>query len=400
MLGNQNNLQGHMQQFNTFTFAHQIKSVFDFQKPDRVPLVDWGFWDELFEQWLAQGLAPELVATPENEFLPGVDLRTYWSGAYNRAINSMRIHAHYQVEPWLARRVLPIMDTIYPFFAEELLEDRGDSIIKRDREGVTLQVFKHSTSFPGYLDFPVKTPTDYAALKPRLIPDTPGRYSQGWDAYARWMQSIGVPLTITFKGFFGFPRELFGIENLATAYYDYPDLLTTIATDRCEFIKRLYQPLLEQFHPDYVLIWEDMAYKSGSMISPKLFRRFMLPYYQEVNQFFHNHGVHKILVDCDGNIVDLCQLFIEGGVDGVYPLEITAGSDPFILRERYPKLILVGGIDKRVLLEGREQIDRELDRITPLIEQGGYLPMLDHLVPANVPLANYQYYLMRLRERL
>jgi hypothetical protein len=93
-------------------------------------------------------------------------------------------------------------------------------------------------------------------------------------------------------------------------------------------------------------------------------------------------------------------LLIEGGVDGVYPLEITAGSDPFILRERYPELILVGGIDKRVLLEGKKEIDAELDRITPLIEQGGYLPMLDHLVPANVPLANYLYYLDGLRSRL
>jgi uroporphyrinogen decarboxylase len=385
---------------DTATLASRIKSVFYFQKPDRIPLIDWGFWDELFEQWLPQGLAADLVAVPEGEFIPGVDLRTYWGGAYNRKVTTAKLHAHFAVEPWLGQRTVPILDSIFPFFKEELLEDRGEIVVKRDREGIVLQAPKRGTAFPGFLDFPVKTPADYLALKPRLLADTPGRYCKGWDIYAKRMRDIGAPLTITFKGFFGFSRDLFGIENLAVAYYDFPDLLEMIARERCEFLKRLYAPLLSQFHLDYALIWEDMAYKNGSMISPKTFRRFMMPYYQELTHFFHNHGVHKIFVDCDGNIIELCRLLIEGGVDGVYPLEVAAGSDPHVLRERYPELVLVGGIDKRVLLEGQKQIDRELARVTPLIERGGYLPMLDHHVPADVPLANYQYYLARLRERL
>jgi uroporphyrinogen-III decarboxylase len=135
------------------------------------------------------------------------------------------------------------------------------------------------------------------------------------------------------------------------------------------------------------------------MISPELFRRFLLPYYQEITDFFHGKGVDRVLVDCDGNIMELCRLLMEGRADGVYPLEIAAGSHPLLLREKYPDFVLMGGIDKRALAAGPEAIDRELERLAPVVKQGGYLPMVDHLVPPDVSLENYRYYLRRRRER-
>jgi uroporphyrinogen decarboxylase len=134
------------------------------------------------------------------------------------------------------------------------------------------------------------------------------------------------------------------------------------------------------------------------MISPELFRRFMLPYYQEINDFFHSRGVDRILVDSDGNIVELTGLLIEGRADGVYPLEIAAGSDPLLLRKQHPDFVLMGGIDKRALAAGRAAIDRELERLVPVVEKGGFLPMVDHLVPPDVSLENYRHYLRRRRE--
>lgn len=379
-------------------FAERINAIFDFEKPDQMPLVDWGYWDEIFDQWPQEGLPVELVHVSSNDSLSDIDLATFWGGLYERKIRTLKILDYFGIEPWLAQTTVPIIDTIFPFFEEEILEDRGEKVIVRDRTGIILQKPKTGTAFPGYLEFPVKTQADYEALRPRLNPDTPGRYIRGWDIYAQMLLDRGKPLTISFQGFFGFPRELMGIENLAMAYYLDPDLVQGIVEDRCSFIKRLFLPILKQFPVECVLIWEDMAYKTGAMISPTTFREFMLPYYQEVTDFFHNMGVRFVLVDSDGNIVDLCSLFIEGGVDGVYPLEITAGSDPLILRKRYPNLILVGGIDKRVLAGSHDCIDMELKKVAAAVEMGGYLPMLDHLVPPDVSLINYQYYLMRMKE--
>jgi len=376
----------------------RIMAVLNFQQPDHMPIMDMGYWNETMDRWREEGLPEEVLHVPEGDYLPGIDLRTYWGDDYENRVKILQVEDYFGIEHWLVPPRLPIIETIFPFFAEEVLEDRGDTIIMRNRLGIILEKPKQGTAFPRFVEFPVKTREDYETLRPRLDPDTPGRFCRGWDKWARWLLDQGKPLSIWFRGFFGFPRDLMGLENLCLAYYLDPDLVQMIVEDRCEFIKRLFAPVLERFHINCVLIWEDMAYNHGSMISPETFRRFMLPYYQEVNDFFHHRGVDRILVDSDGNIVELCSLFIEGHADGVYPLEIAAGSDPLILRERYPDLVLMGGMDKRALVVGPKAIDRELERLVPVVEKGGYLPMVDHLVPPDVSLENYQYYLKRRRE--
>jgi uroporphyrinogen decarboxylase len=378
--------------------TERIMAVLNFQQPDQMPIMDMGYWNETMDRWREEGLPEEVLQVPAGDYLPGVDLRTYWGDDYGNRMRILQVEDYFGIEHWLVPPRLPIMETIFPFFEVEVLEDKGDTVIVRDRLGFILEKPKQGTAFPRFVEFPVKTRQDYERLRPRLDPDSPGRYCRGWDTWARRLLARGKPLSIWFRGFFGFPRDLMGLENLCMAYYLDPDLVQMIVEDRCQFIKRLFVPVLERFHVNCVLIWEDMAYNHGSMISPKTFRRFMLPYYQEVNDFFHSKGVDRTLADSDGNIVELCSLFIEGRADGVYPLEIAAGSDPVILRERYPDFVLMGGIDKRALAAGPEAIDRELERLVPVVEKGGYLPMVDHLVPPDVSLENYQYFLQRRRE--
>ena len=380
-------------------YAERVDAIFSFDEPDQVPVVDWGYWDEIFERWPEEGLPQELVQVPEGDFIPGVDLRTVWGEVYKRKVRTHQMLNYFGAEPWLAQLTLPIYGGIYPFFEEEVLEEREHTLIVRNRAGVVLQKPKHGTSFPGFIEFPVKTQADYEALRAtRLDPDTPGRYVRGWDTYARKLMEQNRPLVISLTGFFGFPRNLMGLENLAMAYYLDPDLVQMMVEDHCAFVKQLLAPALDQFPIRFALIWEDMAYNHGSLVSPETFHEFMTPYYLEVTDFLRQKGVEHILVDSDGNIVELSALFIEAGVDGVYPLEIASGSDPVVMRERYPDLVMVGGIDKRVLTIGPEAIKQELERVVPVVEKGGYLPMLDHLVPSDVPLANYEYYLQCARE--
>ena len=61
-------------------------------------------------------------------------------------------------------------------------------------------------------------------------------------------------------------------------------------------------------------------------------------------------------------------------------------------QKKYPNLAFMGGIDKRALAQGKEAIDRELERIRPAVQRGRYIPDLDHLVPDDVSWENYCYY--------
>lgn len=190
-----------------------------------------------------------------------------------------------------------------------------------------------------------------------------------------------------------------GVEDLLLVYYDQPQLIHAINRQHLEFLKGLYERALQEVEFDFAFIWEDMAYKTGPLIGPALFREFMLPYYLELMDYFRSFGVELCIVDSDGNIEDLIPCFIEGGIDGVLPLEVAAGMDVRAIREAYPKLRLLGGVDKRAVAAGPEAIDEELERrMRGVVGRGRYLPGVDHHIPPDVPLSHFAHYLKRARE--
>ena len=85
-------------------------------------------------------------------------------------------------------------------------------------------------------------------------------------------------------------------------------------------------------------------------------------------------------------------------MDGFNPMEVAAGMEPVRMRKKYGKrFCMVGGIDKREIAKDRAAIDREVAKIVPLIQEGGYIPWIDHTVPPDTSLANYEYYLEQKR---
>ena len=105
------------------------------------------------------------------------------------------------------------------------------------------------------------------------------------------------------------------------------------------------------------------------------------------------------MVDSDGNNFSLLSLFAEGGINIFTPCEIAAGMEPLIVREQFPQMALLGGIDKRVLIKGDKKGIKEeiMSKVPFLLEQGGYFPSLDHHVPPDVSFESFCYYLEVLR---
>ncbi len=107
-----------------------------------------------------------------------------------------------------------------------------------------------------------------------------------------------------------------------------------------------------------------------------------------------------IFVDCDGKIDALLPLWLETGVNCMFPIEVgTWGADPVKLRREYGRdLRMLGGFDKHILAQGKDEIVREVERLAPLVEDGGFIPFCDHRVPPDVPLANYRCYVEAARQ--
>ena len=126
----------------------------------------------------------------------------------------------------------------------------------------------------------------------------------------------------------------------------------------------------------------------------------MLPRYKKINDLLHSYGVDVIYVDSDGNLNELIPLWLEVGINYVWPLEVAAHNDAVALRKKYGKdLIMSGNIDKRALIKGKEAIREEvMSKVPFLLEQGGYFPRLDHVVPTDVTFENFCYYINLMRE--
>jgi hypothetical protein len=141
-----------------------------------------------------------------------------------------------------------------------------------------------------------------------------------------------------------------------------------------------------------------MCYNRGPLISPRLFRELMVPRYRRITDALRTRGIEINILDCDGRINELVPGWLDAGINCMFPLEV-AHTDAYALRREFPSVLLLGGVDKLALIAGRHAIDTEMSRLRPLVDQGRYIPCVDHRVPPDVSYGNYRYYL-EAKERL
>jgi len=147
--------------------------------------------------------------------------------------------------------------------------------------------------------------------------------------------------------------------------------------------------------------WEDMAYQAGPLISPKIFAELAGEAYARIIRLFKSKGGQIVSLDSDGDIRKLIPLWIQCGVNHLWPMEVKAGMDVAALRQQYGRAFSMrGGIDKFVLFDGPDAMCRELERVAPIVEEGGYMPMIDHSVPPGVTFDNFCRYMELKREIL
>jgi hypothetical protein len=190
-----------------------------------------------------------------------------------------------------------------------------------------------------------------------------------------------------------------GFDKLMFAFADQPELLHEINRDLLAFNLGLVDKILEVCVPTFMTIAEDMSYNHGPMISKGTFDEFIAPYYRQLVPRLLERQIMPF-VDTDGDVTLLVPWLAELGVNGVLPLERQAGVDGLRLRERYPRLRMVGHFDKMTMNRGEAVMRAEFERLVPLMKTGGFIPSVDHQTPPGVSLGEYGVYLRLLREYL
>ncbi len=354
-----------------------------FKPVDKVPL--WpplAVWDSTWERWRKEGLTDY-----------GVDLAGEHSDAVLDLFDYLGCDRFDEIGIYYG---------FCPGFEYKVIEKNDNYIIYRNHEGITMQekVVGRETSMPHWLDFPIKTRDDYKAVKHRLQLNFEERFPKNWQEKCLVWKHRKVPLRMWADregGFFGPLRNLFGLERLSMMFYDDPAFIEEIMDDKADLMIQILDRILKDTDFDFFVFWEDMAYKNGPLLSPEMFKKFMVPRYKRVTDFLRSKGIDLIIVDSDGDITKLVPLWLEAGLNGILPFEVQCGMDVVKFRKEYGNdLIMFGGLDKRVLAQTKKDIDNEINRVAPIIDKGGYIPWLDHSVPPDVPFENFLYFMDRL----
>lgn len=381
------------------TSRDRFVDTLDF-KPVGKPWVRWGafLWDETVERWRQEG----------------------WDGA--PLDDYFELDRLVRIDPWYG----PV-----PEFRYEVVAEDSETVTYVNHEGIVMREFKknHDMSMPQFIKFPVENEAEFERFAAeRLALHAEQRLSAKWqqqvasgrvqvgvgrgeladadtaaatsgaDAAEVWPRKCWAD---RWGGFFGSLRNMLGVQNLCMAFYDQPRLIERMMEERADRIIEITAEVLKHTQFDTFWFWEDMAYKAGPLVGPELFGRFAMRHYRRVCEWLRSQGIRHIGLDSDGNIEALIPLWLEAGITHLWPFEVQSGMDVVKVRRQYGKQLgMVGGLDKRVLVQGGETMRREVDRVMPVVEDGGYIPELDHSVPPDVSWANFREYIDYLKHRL
>ncbi|MBD3182686.1 hypothetical protein GF312_10360 [Candidatus Poribacteria bacterium] len=363
-------------------YRERFSATMRFEQPDRIPYWECAFWGETLHRWISEGM-PKSVIKPH---VTEESLMNYFG--FDRSFGVY------------FRGTVPVNLGFIPGFEHKVISEENGIITEQGGDGVISRWSRSGHSTRQYIQFPVQNREDFLEVKKRLDASTPGRLPEGWKEKALKRQAKGAPICLQVGGYYGFARSLMGMEGVSMAFHDQPELVEEIFEHRTHYVSQIIEKVLIEIQPDFAEFWEDMAFKSGSLVSPALYRKMALKHYRAITDLLRQYGVDLVLLDSDGNIDELIPIWLDGGINCIWPFEIAADMDPVSVRKKYGKdLAIIGAIDKRALAKDKKAVYEELmSKVPYLIETGGFIPTCDHAVPPDVPFENYQYYLDLIHE--
>ncbi|MGQ9840218.1 MAG: uroporphyrinogen decarboxylase family protein [Anaerolineae bacterium] len=397
-------------------------AVLNYQPYDRLPVVHFGYWPETLAKWAAEGHISKTLAA-----------RWYDNNAYDRVLCELLgfdfgwggvFGPNLGLQPAFRRRIMARL----PDGSRHVLNQDGAIVLEKD----------DAVSIPAEIDHLLKGRAEWERIfKPRLrytedrlgrakvhLPPNPFATREGEPLLppsprgegGRGVKSLrfdrggreyllnttpSFPRGLWCGSLFGIIRNWLGVVGLSYLIADDPALLQEMVETVAELC---YQgtaaALATGITFDYGHFWEDICFKNGPLVNPRLFARLVGPHYRRITELLNKHGVGIVSVDCDGMIDRLIPTWLENGVNTMFPIEVgTWGASIAPWRAQYGRALRgVGGMDKRVFAQDYAAIDAEIERLRPLVDLGGYIPCPDHLIPPDARWENVQYYCERMRK--
>lgn len=372
------------------TNRERVRAILHYEDYDRMPVVSFGYWGQTLEKWADEGhitrehaeqyakYGDNSEADREVMRLLGFDFN--WNSCFGFAAD------------------------LFPQFEAEVLEETEDGQrIMRDPNGLIVKIKPGIISIPSEIGTSLTGREAWEKLYLPRLKYTRDRIDFKALEALKDDSDRDIPVGLFCGSYIGKVRDLLGVEHLSYLYADdeelYTEIIDTIAGISYQAVKDI---LATGAKFDYAHFWEDICFKNGPLVSPSVLREKVGPHYRRTTELLALHGVDIVSLDCDGCIDALVPIWLENGVNTMFPIEVgtwRASIAPW--RSAYGYALRgVGGMDKRVFALDYAAVDAEIERLAALVELGGYIPCPDHRIPPDAKWENVQYYCDRFRKRM
>lgn len=264
------------------------------------------------------------------------------------------------------------------------------------REEIRLDLDPH----PAFTKWPSSL-KDLDSLSERFNPADPVRLPENWQD-SRISDSDQILMVRVHEGFF-LSMGVHGairFNELMYLLFDDPDFVREYMRIHGQFAARMAERVLREVKVDALVFSEPIGDNNGALISPRMYADFVLPFYQPLLDLAKQYAVKTLICRTYANMRVLIPGLLKMGINCLWACEVEHSmmNYPALRKEFGRDLRLIGGIDLDALREGKDAIQRAVEEVVPLIEEGGYIPLADGRVRADVPYENYAYYRELLQE--
>ncbi len=324
--------------------AERIAAALRGQVPDRVPIFEWFVHPKVYEVLCPGATWPDFV---EQSGLDAISAHFMFEGTFKET----KIDEKTLVNEW----------------------------------GVKLGVTAEDKA---PIDGPIKTLED---ARHYVAPDPNASYRLG--NLPNYIERFKGKKAIVWcqRAEFMWAADLCRLDNLLVDFIDDPMLAHEVLEIVNEFAVQLARRAVRA-GAEIIMLGDDYAYRSGPMMSPKMFQEFILPRLQRVVQAVHDEGAFCVK-HSDGNLWPILDMIVSTGVDGINPLEPVAGMDIGEVKKKYgDRVCLIGNVDCGDVLSSAP-IDQVVlavkDTIRKAAPGGGYIMMSSNTIHSSVKPENY-----------
>jgi len=197
----------------------------------------------------------------------------------------------------------------------------------------------------------------------------------------------------TWAPFFHNVANFFGMENYFVKMYECPKVVDAVTEHIVDFYLAANEKTFTAANGaiDIYFFGNDFGSQKGLLISPKMFRRFILPHMRRLVENAKKFGLKVMLHSC-GGVSEIIPDYIDIGIDGLHPMQVEAeGMNPEKLAAEFKdRLTFMGGIStQQLLIRGTEEQVRENVRYMKNLFGDGFIVSSSHeAILPNIPAEN------------